>query len=79
MIIINIWKITNVIFFKLDILKEKEGALFALKKNPEDSKELIPFKLTNVTDNTHDSKIFTFEIPDDMILGLNIGHHIALR
>jgi hypothetical protein len=49
-----------------------------LRKDPNNIKEPIPFKLIRVKDNTHDSKIYTFEIPDDMILGLNIGHHIAL-
>jgi NAD(P)H-flavin reductase len=60
-------------------LPQNSGALYQLKKDPENAKELIPFKLMKITENTHDSKIYTFEIPDNMIFGLNIGHHIALR
>jgi NAD(P)H-flavin reductase len=28
---------------------------------------------------THDTKIFTFELPEDMCLGLNVGNHIAIQ
>jgi hypothetical protein len=60
-------------------LKENEGALYQLKKNPENPKEILEFKLIGVKEITHDTKIFTFELPEDMCLGLNVGNHIAIQ
>jgi hypothetical protein len=60
-------------------LTENEGALHRLKKNPDNPKEILEFKLIRVVDISHDTKLFTFELPDDMNLGLNVGNHIAIQ
>ena len=64
---------------KLYILPEKTGALHHLKRDPEDKYELVKVKLIKKVQITHDTYILTFELPNDMYLGLNLGHHIAIQ
>ena len=61
------------------MLTENTGALHELKINPNNIKELIPFVLSSKQQITHDSFIFTFDIPNNLYLGLNIGNHIAIQ
>jgi NAD(P)H-flavin reductase len=49
-----------------------------MKKDPTDKDELLEFKLVKKTQITHDTYIYTFEIPDDLTLGLNVGQHLAI-
>lgn len=63
----------------LFFLPDNTGALYELKKNPDDGDELIPFKLIKKTQITHDTYIFTFQLPENMYLGLHLGHHIAIE
>ncbi len=44
-----------------------------------DKKENIKFKLISKEDISNDAKIFTFEIPDNNILGLSAGNHISIK
>lgn len=62
----------------LFILPENKGALHELKQNFINN-ELISFKLMNKKKITHDTFIFTFELPKDMFLGLNLGNHISIE
>jgi len=55
------------------------GALYDLKKNKKDKKEIIQFKLLSKESISNDVKIFTFELPEDKILGLSAGNHISIR
>jgi len=52
--------------------------LFDLKKNKNDKKEIMRFKLILKENISNDVKIFTFELPDDDILGLSAGNHILI-
>ena len=61
------------------IIPEKTGAIYSMKNNPDNNKEELPFKLIEKMQITHDTFIFTFHIPDDQYLGINIGQHIAIE
>jgi hypothetical protein len=61
------------------ILPSNTGALYELRKNPEDTKELVAFKLISKTQITHDTFIFTFQLPENKYLGINIGHHVIIE
>jgi NAD(P)H-flavin reductase len=61
------------------MIKEKTGALYELKKDKENHKEELPFRLIDKKQITHDSYIFIFELPKEMILGLPIGQHLAIE
>ncbi len=63
---------------ELFFLPEGKGALYELKKNPNDAKEIISFKLTEKKQITSDTYIFVFSLPEEMYLGLNIGNHVAI-
>ena len=69
---------SEVIFNKY-ILPPCSGAIYSLRKNPEDVKELVPFKLISKTQVTHDTFIFTFELPSNNYLGINPGHHVIIE
>jgi hypothetical protein len=60
-------------------LPEKKGALFELKNNADDNGEVLEFKYIEKTQVSHDTFIFTYEIPNGLTLGLNLGHHIAIE
>ena len=60
-------------------MPEKTGALFQLKKNPKDLNEQISVKLIQKKDVSRDSLIYTFELPQDMNLGLDVCKHIAIE
>lgn len=61
------------------ILPQNTGAIYELRKNPEDMKELVAFKLINKKQISHDTYIFTFELPTNKYLGVNVGHHIIIE
>lgn len=61
------------------INSKKSGALYELKKDPNNPNEELEFRLIERKQVTHDSFIFTFELPDDLNLGLNLGQHIAIE
>jgi hypothetical protein len=61
------------------ILPTNTGAIYELKNNPEDLKEIVPFKLISKTQISHDTFIFTFELPENKYLGVNVGHHIIIE
>ncbi len=63
----------------LDILKEKEGALYELKKNTDDKQEALDIKYLKKEQISSDTFIFTYELPQGMKLGLNLGQHIAIE
>ena len=69
---------SNLIFSKY-ILPSNSGAIFGLRKNPEEVKELVSFKLISKTQITHDTFIFTFELPENNYLGINLGHHVIIE
>lgn len=62
------------------MLPKNKGALFELKKNPNDLNEQIKLKLIGKIQVNHNSYIFKFELPDkNMPLGINLGQHIAFE
>jgi|LauGreDrversion4_2_1035121.scaffolds.fasta_scaffold566983_2 hypothetical protein len=63
----------------LFILPENSGVIQNFRKNPDDKNETIPFKFSNKKQITHDTFIMRFELPQDMYLGINLGHHIAIQ
>ena len=67
--------------YKLEnyILPSNSGAFYELRKNPEDSKELVSFKLISKTQISHDTFIFTFQLPENKYLGINVGHHVIIE
>ena len=50
-----------------------------LKNNKDDLQELIEFKYIANKQISHDTFIYTYEIPKDLTLGLNIGQHLAIE
>ena len=67
-----IWKI-------IDTIDENNSALMKLKKNSEDASEILEFKYIAKKQISQDTFIFTYEIPNDYNLGLNLGQHIAIE
>jgi NAD(P)H-flavin reductase len=67
------------IILTLDKLPENSGALYKLKKDPNDANETLEFKYTECKKISHDTYIYTYEIPDNLPLGLNLGQHIAIE
>jgi hypothetical protein len=63
----------------LDQLPDKTGALNDLKKNINDASEVIEFKYIQKTQISPDTSIYTYEIPNGLTLGLNLGQHIAIE
>jgi hypothetical protein len=74
-------KINNciILYIIIDCLPEKKGALFELKKDANSIDEALEFKYINKTQISHDTFIFTYEIENNLTLGLNLGHHIAIE
>jgi hypothetical protein len=64
---------------KLDCLSEKKGALYELKKKFDDASEVIEFKYIQKTQISPDTFIYTYEVPNGLPLGLNLGQHIAIE
>jgi len=64
---------------KKDNIKPGTGALYDLKKNKNDKKEIVQFKLILKESISHDVKIFTFEIPNGNVLGLSAGNHVSIK
>ena len=60
-------------------LPENSGALYKLKINPYDTNEVLEFKYISCKQNSPDTYIYTYEIPDNLTLGLNLGQHIAIE
>ena len=50
-----------------------------LKKNSEDASEILEFKFIAKKQISQDTFIFTYEIPNNYNLGLNLGQHIAIE
>jgi hypothetical protein len=50
-----------------------------MKRDPDSIQEAIKFKFINKTQISHDTYVFTYEIPDNLTLGLNLGQHIAIE
>jgi NAD(P)H-flavin reductase len=50
-----------------------------LKKKADDMQEVLEFKYIEKRQISPDTFIYTYEIPDDLNLGLNIGQHIAIE
>ncbi len=75
-------QLCNIIFllnFISVFLPENTGALYQLKKDPNDKDETLEFKYIKKEQVTHDTFIFTFELPENMNLGLNLGQHVAIE
>lgn len=53
--------------------------MLKLKKNPEDASEVLEFKYISKKQISHDTFIYTYEIPNNYNLGLNLGQHIAIE
>lgn len=66
---------------KLVYLPENTGALYELKntENYDPVDKSYKFKMKDKTQISHDTFIFIFELPEDMYLGLNIGHHVSIE
>jgi hypothetical protein len=60
-------------------LPDGTGALFQLKKNPNDKEEVLEVKYINKKQISPDTFIYTYELPEKMTLGLNLGQHIAIE
>jgi hypothetical protein len=65
--------------FNIVTLKENTGALQTLKKNLDDLQEVLQFKYIEKRQISPDTFIYTYEIPDNLNLGLNLGQHIAIE
>ena len=50
-----------------------------MKKNKNDPQEVIQLKLIEKKQISHDTFIFSFEIPNNLELGINVCQHIALE
>jgi len=61
------------------LLPSYSGAFYELRKNQEETKELVSFKLISKTQITHDTYIFTFQLPENKYLGINVGHHVVIE
>jgi len=59
--------------------QKNSGALQKLKKNPKNINEAIEVKLIKKTQISPDTYIYTYELKDDLTLGLNLGQHIAVQ
>ena len=53
--------------------------MYELKNDKSDLQEVIEFKYIAKKQITHDTFIYTYEIPKDLTLGLNIGQHLAIE
>lgn len=60
-------------------LPEGIGAIYQLKKDPQDKNELVTFKYHSRKQISPNTYIFTYLIPNDMNLGINLGQHIAIE
>merc|ERR1711957_91180 len=60
------------------MINESNSALIQLKKDPSNMSEVLEFKLINKKQISPDTFIYSYEIPNNMNLGLNLGHHIAM-
>ena len=66
-------------FTYLDCLPEKKGALYELKKTIGDASEVVEFKYIEKKQVSPDTFLYTYEIPNVLQLGLNLGQHIAIE
>jgi xanthine/uracil permease len=56
------------------------GIIIFIFKGPANRSKAFQSKLLDVKVISHDTKIFTFGLPDDMkSVGLNIGEHLELE
>ena len=61
------------------MINESNSALIQLKKDPSNTSEVLEFKLINKKQISPDTFIYSYEIPNNMNLGLNLGQHIAVE
>lgn len=61
------------------LINPEENALTNLKTNPNNTNETLEFKLISKTQISPDSFIFTFELPENLKLGLFLGEHVAIE
>ena len=74
-------KISNNIFiyiYTVNIPSEK-GSLYNLKTDKSNKNELVKYKLQSKKNLSRDVILFTFEIPNEDILGISTGNHIAIK
>jgi NAD(P)H-flavin reductase len=50
-----------------------------MKKDPKDKHEIVEFKYISKKQISPDTFILKFEIPDNQVLGLNTGQHLAIE
>lgn len=75
-------KIEKIVVSNLIMLVQvdlSKSALTVLKLNKNDPQETLKFKLVNKVQISHDTFVFTFEIPNNLELGINVCQHIALE
>ena len=61
------------------MINEKNSALVQLKKDPSNMNEVLEFKFINKKQISPDTFIYSYELPNDLNLGLNLGQHIAIE
>jgi len=64
--------------FLVNIHSDK-GSLYNLKKDKTNKKELVQYKLLSKKYLNSNVILFTFEIPNEDILGISTGNHIAIK
>ena len=61
------------------MIEENISALIKLKKNPSDLSEVLEFKFIAKKQISPDTFIYSYELPNNLNLGLNLGQHIAIE
>lgn len=60
-------------------INEDNSALIKMKKDPKNMSEILEFKFSTKKQISPDTFIYTYDIPNNMNLGLNLGQHIAIE
>lgn len=60
-------------------IPDNSGALQKLKNDMQDEDEAISVKLIKKTKISPDTNIYTYELKDNLTLGINLGQHIAVQ
>ena len=61
------------------MINENNSALIQLKKDPANMSEVLEFKFINRKQISPDTFIYSYELPNNLNLGLNSGQHIAVE
>jgi len=64
---------------KIVMIDENNSALVKLKKDPNNMNEVLEFKFINKKQISPDTFIYSYELPNNLNLGLNLGQHIAIE